>query len=247
MTSEYLRFLEIAIKASKRAAIVLSEPSALVVDLEQDRDLKIQGDKLAEREILKILESETGFSSLSEEYGWTSKSDPGAYHWIVDPLDGTVNFFRTLPVYCTSIALWKGDKPVLGVIRDLVRDDVYSGVVGNGAWLNGQPMRVSEVAKKDKAILCTGFPVAGDFSSERITNFVKDAQSFKKVRMFGSAAMSMAFVASGKADAYAEFGAQIWDVAAGVALVQAAGGKVEISKAGDRETVLNVLANNGKF
>lgn len=148
------------------------------------------------------------------------------YTWIVDPLDGSINYSEGIPLSCVSVGLWQNTSPILGVIYDFNRDLLYEGVIGRGAWLNKYPIRVKPYRCSAKAILCTGFPASMDFSKLEMISFITRVKKFRKIRMFGSAALSLAFVASGKVDAYYENNVKIWDVAAGLALVKAAGGVI---------------------
>ena len=133
---------------------------------------------------------------------------------------------------CISIALWRGMHPLLGVVYDFNRDETFAGIDGKGAWLNGRPIRVSDVVKTSKAVVCTGFPISTDFSKEGLVHFVQTVKRFKKIRMLGSAALSLAYVSCGKADCYQEDDIRIWDVAAGIVLVKAAGGAIEMRPSG---------------
>ncbi|MGE5373191.1 MAG: inositol monophosphatase family protein [Solirubrobacterales bacterium] len=194
---------------------------------ELSSDVKLEADLILERFILAELSSRTGLPILSEECGWEAGRECGSGpHWIVDPLDGTVNFSRAIPLSCISIALWDGTRPVLGVIYDFYRDECFSGLTGHGAWLNGEPMRVSEVADKHRAMICTGFPPVTDFNSPALTKFVDRLRAYRKVRSLGSAALSIAYVACGRMDLYIENDLRIWDIAAGIPMVLAAGGQV---------------------
>lgn len=192
-------------------------------------DVKIKADQIAEKIIIDLL-SPTGFSILSEEAGLLAARIESPLHWIVDPLDGTVNYLNGLPICCVSIALWENDNPVLGVVFDFFRDDIYKGLVGVGAWLNDVAISVRPRRPAIQSMLCTGFPVAMDFSQSTLEGFIRNIVSFKKVRLFGSAALSLAFVAAGRADAYYEKSIKLWDVAAGLALVKAAGGVIMVKK-----------------
>jgi len=214
------------------------------IEKDLERDVKILGDRKLERLIVERLLEESVYPVLSEEAGFTNESeDREGYWWIVDPLDGSLNFSRGIPISCISIGFWKGFEPVLGVVYDFNRKEIFSGVVGEGAWVNGSPIRVSEVAEKRNAVLCTGFPVGTDFSEKALLSFVRRVKEFKKVRLLGSAAISLAYVACGKADVYMENDIKIWDVAAGLALVKAAGGVVQYSRT-DLENGLKVKASN---
>ena len=192
------------------------------------RDVKLLGDMLLEKRIVRALRDIKGFPILSEESGlMEGETDLNEYQWVVDPLDGSLNHSRGIPISCISIALWKEAKPVGGVVYDFIHDEMFSGVVGLGAWLNDTPIRVGDVGKKRDAVLCTGFPTGTDFSVAALGEFVRNIQSYKKVRLLGSAALSLVYVASGRTDAYMENDIAIWDVAAGIAIVEAAGGTVQ--------------------
>lgn len=134
-------------------------------------------------------------------------------------------------------------EPLIGVIYDFNRDEAFSGIVGRGAWLNGQQIQVSMVRKSSDAVLVTGFPEGTDFSQASLTRFVNEIRQYKKVRLLGSAALSLAYVACGRADVYHEVDIRIWDAAAGIALVKAAGGSVRISYMDDK-SILKVMASN---
>jgi myo-inositol-1(or 4)-monophosphatase len=132
----------------------------------------------------------------------------------------------------------------LGAIFDFNRNEVFTGIVGAGAWLNGAPMRVSDTAQVGQAVLCTGFPVAMDYSAASLSRFVRLVQQYKKIRLLGSAALSLAYVAAGRVEAYFEQKIRPWDVAAGVAVVRAAGGMVTMAGAGSESSPLTVYASN---
>lgn len=167
------------------------------------------------------------FPILSEESSHSLLDDN--CKWIVDPLDGSVNWWRGIPFFAISVAFFEGPDPILGIVLDVNRDQLFQGVVGVGAWLDGSPIRVSKIEKKEEAILCTGFPSAYEFRANREQAVESIYSGYLKVRMLGSAAMSLAYVASGVTDVYWEEGIKLWDVAGGIALVQAAGGTVGCS------------------
>ena len=192
-----------------------------------DRDVKLEADLAAESIIKNIIKNESSFPILAEESG-KSVQNLGDTFWVVDPLDGTANYTRDIPLCCVSIALVSNLNPVIGVIYDFNNDDLYEGTKENKALMNNKPINVSDIAEKNKGILVTGLPNATDYSDKAMLTMVKDFQSWRKVRMIGSAAMAAVYVASGKADLYKEFGTYLWDVAAGAAIVSAAGGVAEI-------------------
>ena len=164
------------------------------------------------------------------------------YQWIVDPLDGSLNFSRSIPICCISIALWKGVEPLLGVIYDFNRDECFVGLVNSKCELNKKEITTSNVKEKYKAILATGFPTNTDFTQNELQKIVIDIQQFKKIRLLGSAALSLAYVACGRVDYYYE-NIKIWDVAAGLALIKSLGGVVHFTKP-KNDMTLTVQASN---
>lgn len=217
--------------AREAGAVLLANMlNAQTVLCELDRDIKLQADRDAEALILSRLQP-TGHPVLAEESGEHGAPGGGdALYWVVDPLDGTFNYSRQFPICAVSIGLCRGDEALLGVIYDFNRDEMFSGIVGEGAWLNGKPMCVSPRAQRAQAVLCTGTPSRGDFSQSVLLDYVQTLASFKKVRLMGSAAVMLAYVASGRADAYMENDIMWWDIAAGLALVRAAGGWCECAE-----------------
>jgi len=214
------------------------------VEQDLDRDVKVFADKKLESVIVKQLLEGSQYPVLSEESGLLGGDNKNSdYCWIVDPLDGSLNFSRGIPINCISIALWKGMEPIMGVVYDFNRNETFSGLVGRGAWLNSNPIRIGKISNKSNAILCTGFPVSTDFSKKSLLNFVEQIRKYKKVRILGSAALSLAYVACGRSDVYLENDIMLWDVAAGIALVKAAGGIVQYSSTQDIN-VLRVFAGN---
>ncbi|MCL0036161.1 inositol monophosphatase [Dehalococcoidia bacterium] len=209
------------------------------------KDIKICVDREAECLILDALRDKAGFAILSEEKGLvrgTCESDD--LRWIIDPLDGSLNFLRGIPNCCVSIGLWSGNKPVLGAIYDFNRKELFTGIVETGAWLNGNRIRVSKISAENEAVLFTGFPANTDYCSHALKDYVDQVRIFKKVRLIGSAALSLAYVAAGKADAYFERDIMLWDVAAGLAVLSGAGGKYCIRET-SRSNTYEVYATNG--
>ncbi|MBI2424632.1 MAG: inositol monophosphatase [Candidatus Hydrogenedentes bacterium] len=225
----YDRELELAVTAATRAGARLRElmQGEIPILSQIGRDIKLQADQDAEAIILEVL-AESGFPVLAEESGEHGAVGGDQPAWIVDPLDGTLNFSRRLPICCVSIALSVGMQPVLGVIYDFNRDELFTGFASGGAWLNGLPITVSAATSAEKAMLCTGLPTRRAFDHASIDRFVHETLRFKKVRLLGSAALMLAYVACARVDAYAEDGTMYWDVAAGVAIIAGAGGFVHM-------------------
>lgn len=237
-------WLLIAQEAALAAGALFFKPDLelATIDSEVGRDIKTRADRESERIIINYLRERSGFSILSEESGVLEGKDK-RFTWIVDPLDGSLNYIRGIPLCCISIALWEGESPLLGVLYDFNRSELFTGITGKGAWLNGTKIEVSSVSKKQSAVLCTGFPVSTDFSPEILMTFVQYVRQYKKVRLLGTAALSLAYVATGRAEVYMENDIKIWDVAAGIALVKAAGGIVEFRSTAQGNTY-NVKATN---
>ncbi len=210
-----------------------------------DRDVKLAADIQAEEIILKILGA-SGLPVLAEESGEHGAVQSSGPYWVVDPLDGTGNFNRGIPGCCVSIALYSDDGPVLGVIQDFVLDEVFSGLPGQGASLNGAPMTTSDVTQPREGVLATGFPRNFRYTDEAAAAMFGQMKRFMKVRMIGSAALALAYVACGRFDAYAEDRSMFWDFAAGVALVEAAGGCTQVEDDKSTKWTSNVQCTSTK-
>ena len=226
--------IEIAKNAAKEAGkVLLHKKDSLNQSIfTSDKDIKLKADIEAENIIKSILEKESSFPILAEESG-KSKEHLDETFWIVDPLDGTANYARDIPLCCVSIALMHKMNPVLGVIYDFNNNDLYEGYLDGEAKLNEMAIKVSGTTLPSEGILVTGLPNNTDYSDQALLGMVKDFQKWRKVRMIGSAAIASCYVASAKADVYKEFGTYIWDVAAGAAIVNASGGRAEITKQRD--------------
>ena len=211
------------------------------------RDVKIIADKELDRFIVEQLSKKSGFPVLSEESGLSQASNSKInYRWIVDPLDGSMNFSREIPICCISIAFWQDMVPLIGVVFDFNRDELFTGIVGEGAWLNDSPICVSSTKNTSNAILATGFPVSSDFSQKTLYKFVNNITIYQKIRLLGSAALSLAYVSSGRVDIYQENDIKIWDVAAGIAIVRAAGGETQLIQSKVKE-IVTVRATNSNL
>ena len=243
--------LETELKVAKSAALAAGEilktkKSDLNVEtFSSERDIKLEADVVAETLIKEIIQDESNIPILAEESGKSSEN-LGDIFWVIDPLDGTANYSRNIPICCVSIALIKNLIPVIGVIYDFNNNDMYIGSSEQEAMLNDKKIIVSQTLKHQDGVLVTGLPNATDYSDQAMINMVKDFQGWRKVRMIGSAAMASAYVASGKADVYKELGTYLWDVAAGAAIVNAAGGTANILNQKDNFHV-DVFFSNSKI
>ena len=207
------------------------------------KEIKALADTVLEKDILKAL-IPTGLSILSEESGYISDQRESKYWFIVDPLDGTFNFVKGLGPCAISIALWQDRQPIFGVIYSLMDRQLFWGGIGIGSFCEGQKILVSDTLSKAEASICTGFPARFECENDLVTQaFCHKIGKYAKIRMLGSAAMSLVSVAKGAADVYSEQNIMLWDVAAGLAIVEGAGGSVNFDS-GTIEYSLDVYASN---
>jgi myo-inositol-1(or 4)-monophosphatase len=219
--------LETAVEGARRAGRVLAERfhQPRTISYKSGIDLVTDADKASEKVLLEWLrQRHPEHAILSEESGIT---DGSRYRWILDPLDGTTNYAHQLPHFSVSIAVEGDDGVLAGVVHDPIRSELFAAARGRGATLNGKPIRASSVDRLDRSLLCTGFPYDVQQHPEGplglLARFLGLSQG---IRRLGSAALDLAYVASGRYDGYFEFGLKPWDVAAGTLLVSEAGGVV---------------------
>jgi myo-inositol-1(or 4)-monophosphatase len=190
-------------------------------------------DKTAEEKLVKGLAEllpEAGF--ITEEKTIDKKGEH--YHWIIDPLDGTTNFLHTVPCFAISIALMRDEDLVLGVIYEMNLDECFYAWEGGSAYLNGNEIKVTAAARLKDSLLATGFPYSNyERFNEYMELFMDLMQSSQGMRRIGSAAVDLAYVACGRFEGFYEYGLRPWDVAAGIFIVQQAGGKVTDFKGGN--------------
>lgn len=210
------------------------------IDLVTEMDIK--SEKLIVRRLGKIL-PEASF--LTEEE--SVKQQDSELKWIIDPLDGTTNYAHTFPVWCVSIALeYRGDI-VLGVVFDPTRDELFTAAKGIPTKLNGDRIEVTDRTNLNQCLLATGFPYDIRVSSiNNLRNFANFVKSARAVRRAGSAALDLCYVAAGRFDGFWELKLHAWDTAAGILIVENAGGKVSDFKGG-RFSIYDdrLIASNG--
>jgi myo-inositol-1(or 4)-monophosphatase len=227
------RLLNFAIQTARDAGNILVERlgRALQVSNKGDIDLVTESDLASEKLIIDRIKSHyPRHAILAEESGATDGIEivPGKtdWKWIIDPLDGTTNYAHGYPCFCVSIALERAGAIEIGVVYDPMRDEMFAAERGQGATMNERRMRVSTIDDLNKAMLCTGFP----YNVRERPNFVRDFAHFtmeaQAVRRDGSASLDLAYIACGRFDGFWEDGLKAWDVAAGVLLIQEAGGRV---------------------
>jgi len=235
--------------AEKAGEIVSSFGSAeksFTYSPENKKEIKSIADSVLEELILAELRI-ARIPVLSEESGECFSDFVGNYRFVVDPLDGTFNYLRGLGPCAISIGLWGESGPVLGAVFDITTQKSYYGGEGLGAFVGAKNINVSSTLKKEESAICTGFPVRMDLEDNtEMQEFWGLIKPFSKVRMIGSASMSLINVARGSADAYMEKDIMVWDVAAGLAIVSGAGGRIEYTD-GRINNSLFVKATNNKI
>ncbi len=220
-------------------------------------DLVTDADPAAQRAIQEFLHQtfpQHGF--LGEEQAHGPDAQEGGLRlppdapptWIVDPLDGTANYAHGCPFYCVSIGLWDAGELVVGVIHDPRAKEVFSAAKGQGATLNGKPIRVSPISQLRYALISTGFPPDPNKQRRNLDAWQMFSYRAQALRRTGSTALNLAYVAAGRYDAYWAYDNFVWDVAAGVVLVQEAGGVVSRVNGEPFDPFLSdLLASNGQI
>lgn len=242
--------LNIAVRAARAAGDIIvramDRTDLLTVTLKSRNDFVSDVDRQAEHEIVTILQKAyPDHAILGEEHGeqGASRSD---YVWVIDPLDGTTNFLHGFPQFAVSIGLFYRGRVERGVIYDPLRQELFTAARGAGATLNNRRLRVTKQKGLSGALLGTGIPFKDQSYIDpylgMLKSLLKDAAG---IRRAGSAALDLAYVAAGRFDGFWEIGLQKWDMAAGVLLVQEAGGLVSDLEGGDKhfETGGIVTAN----
>lgn len=213
-------------------------------DTELKKEIKSIADELLEEKIINALKP-TGYSILSEESGNINGCTDSNYRFIIDPLDGTYNYIRGSGPCAISIALWNNNEPIFGVIFNLINKQLFWGGKDFGSFCNQEKITVSDTSKLSEAVLFSGFPVRFDFNEESI-DLINYFNDFAKIRMIGSAAISLSNIANGSGDLYFEKNIMLWDVAAGIAIVEGAGGIVSFTQQ-QEEYCLDVIASNNNL
>jgi myo-inositol-1(or 4)-monophosphatase len=240
-------YLEAAVEIAREAGKILREELGRPADItyKGDVDLVTQADRRSEDMIVGRLRKYFPEHSIAAEEG-TGQENTSEYCWHVDPLDGTTNFAHGYPCFCISIALTHRNAVLAGVIYNPVYEELYAAARGEGAVLNGKKISVSKVDRLATSLLCTGFPVHKRLANPNIHYYWDFTLRSHGVRRDGSAALDLACVAAGRFDGFWEFGLKKWDTAAGVLLVEEAGGKVS-DFTGERYALGGhvILATNG--
>ena len=223
-------FLQTAIDAARRAGDIQRARfgGAIEIHKKGEIDLVTEVDLAVERMIRALIaERHPGHDVLAEEMGGPGEGPRSRYCWIVDPLDGTTNFAHGVPLFCCTVALEVDGRLEVGAVYDPTRDELFTAERGGGAFLNGRPLRVSRADRLIDSLLVTGFPYSVQKRMPELLGlFGAYLERARAVRRLGSAALDICYVAAGRMDAFWEQGLNAWDIAAGVLLVEEAGGRV---------------------
>ncbi|MFU8811641.1 MAG: inositol monophosphatase family protein [Balneolaceae bacterium] len=229
MQSEKQRDLDVALKAARNGVEVIK--SFETVDLNTRKkgrnDLITDADIATEKAVLKTICDVFPDDEVLAEESASHESLSARRTWIVDPIDGTTNFAHRFPIYCVSIALWENRKPRVAVVIEVNRDEEFTAVAGEGAWLNGQPISVADTAHHRDGFVATGFPY-NDLSlvEPYLKLFRILMEELQGLRRPGAASYDLCCVACGRFDGFYEYSLHAWDVAAAALIIQEAGGVV---------------------
>ena len=241
MNNQYKNLIAFIVETGKN---IKNVSSIILSDIE--KDIKLKADFEINKKLISFLKNNYPYEILSEED--CNEISYTTFHgsfWIIDPLDGSLNFSRNIPMSCISISLWEEGESSFSCIYDFNRDELY--YMENGiCYINNQKTKTSIVTDTTNGVLCTGFPSWRNYQDESLGKFLQKIKNWKKIRAIGSAALSLAWVARGWADAYIEEDIRIWDVAAGLSLVKAAGGEIFV-KENERPNFVTAIATNGKI
>lgn len=242
--------LNIGMRAARRAGDLivrsLSRLDSIKIDTKGRNDFVTDVDRKAEADIIAtIRRSHPDHAVLGEESG---RDGTGDFVWIIDPLDGTTNFLHGFPVFAVSIAVEHKGRLEHAVVYDPMRQEFFTASRGDGAQLEGKKIRVSPQRGLEGALIGTGFPyrMAPDHLDHYLAMLKAIMQTAAGVRRPGAAALDLAYVAAGRTDGFFEFGLKPWDTAAGVLLIQEAGGRVGTPTGGDYSLGPNIVAGNPK-
>jgi len=237
--------LKSAVKAARAAGKIMHanwhKPKH--VNAAEAHDIKLELDVRCQALIEKSLAADFPLIPVLGEEGSTGDTD-AEYRWVIDPIDGTVNYFYGMPHAAVSIALQHRAKSVVGVIYDPFTDELWTTIKGQPTRLNGKVVRVSNRSKLNDCVIAMGFSKSRDNLKKSLPHLIRISKQAKKIRIMGSAALELAYVASGRLDAYVERTINLWDVAAGQLLVDNAGG--EFYTVPGPNGKLRMCASNGK-
>jgi myo-inositol-1(or 4)-monophosphatase len=238
--------LATAIAAARAAGQLIRSQFGRPLDVSEmlAHDIKLDLDVQSQQLITDMLLAEFPTHAIYGEEGIAGNQESES-QWIIDPIDGTVNFFYSIPHFCISIALRHKEEIQVGVIYDPMRDELWEVERGGTPKLNGQPITVSNRKTLADGVVSVGMSKSPDVAIQATALLEKYIRRARKCRLMGSAALDLAYLACGRLDGYVEQSISLWDIAAGQLLVEAAGGKFECTPRADNPDKLSIRAWNG--
>ena len=242
-------YLETAVEIAREAGGLLANlfEKRIAFELKGEYDLVTATDRASEKLVVERLRTHFPSHSIMAEEGGGHESG-GEFRWYVDPLDGTTNFAHGYPMFNVTLALEKAGELIAGVIYEPIRQEMFAAELGGGAYVNNRRIHVSPCERLTDSLLITGFPSFKRHQSVNVHFFHQVAMTTHGVRRSGSAALDLAYVAAGRAEGFWEFGLKPWDMAAGILLVEEAGGRCS-DMAGSARSVSgpHLVATNGRI
>ncbi len=241
--------MQTAIATAKLAGAFLKKhfsDTEFQVDAVYAHDLKLHLDKESQELITREILSQHPHDALLGEEG-DSVSEGADYEWIIDPIDGTVNFFYSIPIFCVSIALRYRGELVLGCVYDPMQDECYTAQRGGGAYCNDKPIRVSTRDEMAQAVIFVGHGRHDGSGEAGLRLFAHLSAQVRKVRILGSAALTLCYIAAGRFDLYIEQLIHIWDFAAAQVILEEAGGALHFTPRDARAISGAVIASNARL
>lgn len=234
--SKYTPELNVARKAAGAAAEIIRDfqsGSNFSVNFKGKNDLVTSADLKSEQKIISILQNAFPDDHILAEESSDQLTLPEGRTWLIDPIDGTTNFAHGFPVYCVSIALWENGQPRMGLVLEVARDEYFTALSGDGAYLDGAPIAVSQLEDPAHALIGTGFPYNDMSLVDHYLDFFRMLiHNTQGVRRAGAAAYDLCCVAAGRLDGFYEYSLNPWDVGAAALIVQEAGGRISDWKGG---------------
>jgi len=225
------KLLECAVKAVKTAGQHALDNYARRREIAQaaDDDIKLVLDMECQEKIFKVIKNAFPDHEILGEEG-SAKATGSGYRWIVDPIDGTVNFSHGLPIWCSSVAVQRDGETLAGSVYAPMLERCYTATAETDSQCNGKSIKTSAVKRLDQALVLCGFPKKMKHSDSSKSLFDSLLAQAQRTRIYGAAALDLCLVADGGADAYIERGIYIWDIAAGRLIIEQAGGKTKINE-----------------
>lgn len=248
MSTPYTAYLSAAEQAARLAGAFLRKHfySIKLVDEALAHDIKLRLDKESQQLITECLLSTFPESAILGEEGAEGNAS-AEYQWIVDPIDGTVNYFYGIPIFCVSIALQHRGELVLGCVFDPMQQECFSAIAGEQPTLNGRPIAASGRSQMSEAVVFIGHGTHDGSGEAGIRRFAHISRQVRKIRILGSAALTLCYIAAGRFDAYVEGRICLWDFAAARVILEAAGGCLEFESNSEDGIKGSIVAWNGRL